>query len=84
MRPGHPLSRGRLNALVSVSGGLFQGSVDAQLAVSGLTRNIIVSVPSFLAGIDPVRRSKLPVSVPYRLSASRTKPFKQKVGLNSD
>ena len=47
MRPGHPLSRGQLNldkycraehALVSVSGGLFQGSVDAQLAVSGLDR----------------------------------------------
>src|SRR5579862_6535049 len=64
----HPLSRGRLNlekycraehALVSVSGGAFQGSVDAQLAESGMARNIIVSVPSFLAGIELVRQSKL-------------------------
>jgi DNA-binding transcriptional LysR family regulator len=77
MRPGHPLSRGRLtldkycraeHALVSPSGGGFQGSVDARLAVSGVTRNIIVSVPSFLAGIDLVRRSQLLVSMPSRLA----------------
>ena len=77
MRPDHPLSRGRLNldrycraehALVSVSGGGFQGPVDAQLAVSGTTRNIIVSVPCFLAGIDLVRQSKLLLSIPARLA----------------
>ena len=77
MRPDHPLRRGRLtldkycraeHALVSVGGGGFQGSVDAQLAVSGVTRNIIVSVPSFLAGIDLVRQSKLLVSIPNRLA----------------
>jgi DNA-binding transcriptional LysR family regulator len=77
MRPDHPLSRGRLtldkycraeHALVSPGGGGFQGSVDAQLAVSGVTRNIIVSVPTFLAGIDLVRQSKLLVSMPGRLA----------------
>jgi len=79
MRPGHSLSRGLLtldkycraeHALVSVGGGGFQGSVDAQLAVSGMTRNIIVSVPSFLASIDLVRQSKLLVSIPKRLAQS--------------
>src|ERR1700756_3300229 len=77
MRPDHPLRRGRLtldrycraeHALVSPGGGGFQGSVDAQLAVSGVTRNIIVSVPTFLAGIDLVRQSKLLVSMPSRLA----------------
>jgi DNA-binding transcriptional LysR family regulator len=77
MRPDHPLSRGRLtldkycraeHALVSVGGGGFHGSVDAQLAGSGMTRNVIVSVPGFLAGIDLVRRSKLLVSIPSRLA----------------
>jgi DNA-binding transcriptional LysR family regulator len=77
MHPNHPLSRGRLtlekycraeHALVSPVGSGFQGSVDAQLAVSGMTRNIIVSVPSFLAGIDLVRQSKLLVSMPIRLA----------------
>jgi DNA-binding transcriptional LysR family regulator len=77
MRPGHSLSRGRLtldrycraeHALVSVGGGGFQGSVDAQLAASGMKRNIIVSVPSFLASIDLVRQSKLLVSIPKRLA----------------
>jgi DNA-binding transcriptional LysR family regulator len=77
MRPDHPLSRGRLtldrycraeHALVSVGGGGFQGAVDAQLAMSGVTRNIVVSVPSFLAGIDLVRQSKLLISIPTRLA----------------
>ncbi len=77
MRPGHPLSRGRLDpdryyraahALVSVVGGGFHGSVDARLAASGRTRNVMVSVPSFLAGIDLVRRSDLLLSLPRRLA----------------
>jgi DNA-binding transcriptional LysR family regulator len=77
MRSDHPLSRGRLNlekycraehALVSVSGGAFQGSVDAQLAESGMARNIIVSVPSFLAGIDLARQSNVLLSIPARLA----------------
>ena len=76
MRSGHPLSRGRLNleqycraehALVSVVGGGFQGPVDAQLSVLRMTRNVIVSVPTFLAGIELVQRSNLLVSVPLRL-----------------
>jgi DNA-binding transcriptional LysR family regulator len=80
MRPDHPLSRGRLtldkycraeHALVSVGGGGFQGTVDAQLAVSGMTRNICVSVPSFLAGIDLVRQSKLLISIPNRLALNQ-------------
>ena len=77
MRWGHPLGRGRLtldrycraeHALVSVTGGGFQGSVDARLTESGKTRNIIVSVPTFLAGIDLVRQSDLLLSVPDRLA----------------
>lgn len=92
MRSDHPLSRGRLSldkycradhALVSVTGGGFHGSVDAQLAVSGMTRNITVSVPSFLAGIDLVRQSKLLLSIPARLAqnyrgllVSRTLPVR--------
>jgi len=77
MRSDHPLSRGRLNlekycraehALVSVSGGAFQGSVDALLAESGMTRNIIASVPGFLAGIDLVRQSNVLLSIPARLA----------------
>jgi DNA-binding transcriptional LysR family regulator len=77
MRPGHPLSRGRLDpqrycraehALVSVVGGSFQGPVDAQLAASGRTRNVMVSVPTFLAGIELVRQSDLLLSMPQRLA----------------
>jgi DNA-binding transcriptional LysR family regulator len=77
MRSGHPLSRGRLglekycraeHALVSVVGGAFQGPVDVRLAASGMTRNVIVSVPSFLAGIDLVRQSDLLLSMPNRLA----------------
>lgn len=77
MRPDHPLSRGRFDldrycraehALVSVGGGGFQGPVDAKLAALGMTRNIVVSVPSFLAGIDLIRQSRLLVSIPDRLA----------------
>jgi DNA-binding transcriptional LysR family regulator len=77
MRSGHPLSRARLNlakycradhALVSVLGGGFQGPVDAHLAALGMTRNVIVSVPTFLAGIDLVRQSDLLLSMPHRLA----------------
>ena len=77
MRPGHPLTRGRLDperycraehALVSVTGGSFQGAVDAQLAASGWTRNVLVSVPTFLAGIELVRQSDLLLSMPQRLA----------------
>jgi len=76
MRSGHPLSRGRLtmetycraeHALVSVAGGAFQGSVDAQLATAGMSRNVTVSVPTFLAGVDLVSRSDLLISMPRRL-----------------
>jgi DNA-binding transcriptional LysR family regulator len=76
MRLGHPLSRGRLDletycraehGLVSVVGGGFQGPVDAQLSGLGKTRNVIVSVPTFLAGIDLVRKSNLLISMPHRL-----------------
>jgi DNA-binding transcriptional LysR family regulator len=77
MRPGHPLSRGRLDpdryyraahALVSVIGGGFQGAVDAQLAAVGRTRSVMVSVPTFLAGIELVRQSDLLLSMPRRLA----------------
>lgn len=77
MRSGHLLSRGRLNleaycraehALVSVVGGGFQGPVDAHLAGLGTTRNVVVSVPTFLAGIDLVRQSDLLLSMPHRLA----------------
>jgi DNA-binding transcriptional LysR family regulator len=77
MRSGHPLSRARLNlekycradhALVSVVGGGFQGPVDTQLGALGKTRNVIVSVPTFLTGIDLVRRSDLLLSMPHRLA----------------
>jgi DNA-binding transcriptional LysR family regulator len=92
MRTDHPLSRGRLtveaycraeHALVSVVGGGFQGSVDAYLMGLGMTRNVIVSVPTFLAGIDLVKQqSNLLISVPRRLGhnfrgllVSRDLPF---------
>jgi DNA-binding transcriptional LysR family regulator len=77
MRSGHLLSRGRLglerycraeHALVSVVGGGFQGPVDAHLTASGMARTVIVSVPTFLSGIDLVRRSDLLLSIPYRLA----------------
>ena len=77
MRPNHPLSRGLLDperycraehALVSVSGGGFYGAVDTQLAASGRTRNVMVSVPTFLAGVDLVRRSDFLLSLPRRLA----------------
>lgn len=77
MRPGHPLSRGRLDpdryyraahALVSVIGGGFHGAVDAQLAAVGRTRNVMVSVPTFLTGIELVRQSDLLLSMPRRLA----------------
>jgi DNA-binding transcriptional LysR family regulator len=91
MRSGHPLSRGRFSldkycsaehALVSVIGGGFQGPVDSHLAAAGLTRQVVVSVPTFLAGIELVRQSDLLVSIPHRLAqtyralvVSRPLPF---------
>lgn len=77
MRAGHPLSRGRLtlekycraeHALVSVSGGAFGGPVDAQLAASSAARNVVVSIPTFLAGIELARQTNLLVSMPQRLA----------------
>ena len=79
MRRGHPLSRGRLDlnrycrathAMVSVMGGGFHGGVDSELALSGTTRTVSVSVPTFLAGIALVRRSELLLSLPKRLADS--------------
>jgi LysR family transcriptional regulator, mexEF-oprN operon transcriptional activator len=70
------------HALLSVIGGGFQGPVDSHLTASGLTRDVVASVPTFLAGIELVRQSDLLVSIPHRLAqtyrasvVSRSLPF---------
>jgi DNA-binding transcriptional LysR family regulator len=77
MRRDHPLSRGRLtlnkycraeHGLVSVSGGAFRGPVDEHLESIGKARNVVTSVPTFLSGIELVRRSDLLMSMPLRLA----------------
>ncbi len=77
LRRDHPLARGRLtlnkycraeHGLVSVSGGAFRGPVDEHLESIGKSRNVVTSVPTFLSGIELVRRSDLLMSMPLRLA----------------
>jgi DNA-binding transcriptional LysR family regulator len=54
------------HALVS-SGGSFSGVTDAALALLGRSRNVVLSVPGFLALPDVLRASDLVAVVPRRL-----------------
>lgn len=79
LRRDHPAAAGPLDldrfcaldhALVSY-GGSFSGATDAALAQLGRSRNVVLSVPGFLALPDVLRASDLIAVVPRRLVAGR-------------
>jgi len=55
------------HGMVSLQGGGFAGPTDAALALKGLTRRVMVSVPSFGMLLDMVHSSDLVALVPERL-----------------
>lgn len=77
LRAGHPaLENGALSlerfcaldhAIVSYAGGAFRGATDAALEALGLSRRVVLSVPSFLVLPDILRASDLVAMVPRRL-----------------
>lgn len=77
LRVGHPaIENGALtlerfcaldHAIVSYAGGGFRGATDAVLEVMGLSRRVVLSVPSFLVLPDILRSSDLVAMVPRRL-----------------
>jgi len=79
LRHDHPAASGPLDldrfcaldhALVSY-GGSFSGATDAALAGIGRSRNVVLSVPGFLALPDVLRASDLVAVVPRRLVSGR-------------
>lgn len=77
LRAGHPaLEEGKLSlerfcaldhVIVSYVGGGFRGATDSALEVLGLSRRVVLSVPSFLVLPDILRASDLVAMVPSRL-----------------
>ena len=77
LRAGHPDAAGRLSldrfcaldhALVSCSGGSFNGATDEALAAIGRKRRVVVSVTSFLILPEILHVSDLVAVVPRRLA----------------
>lgn len=77
MRRGHPATRGGLDlptfcahghALVSPSGGGFQGTVDETLAGLGLARRVVLSLNTFMLVPSVLAGSDLIATVPARLA----------------
>ena len=78
LRASHPdAAAGRLSldrfcaldhALVSCSGGSFNGATDEALAAIGRSRRVVVSVTSFLILPEILRASELIAVVPRRLA----------------
>ena len=60
------------HAVVSLSGGNFSTPVDQALQALGLTRNVVLSAPSFLFIPEIVTHSNLVALVPWRLVVNRT------------
>lgn len=82
LRAGHPaLEGGKLSlerfcaldhAIVSYVGGGFRGATDTALEALGLSRRVVLSVPSFLVLPDILRASDLVAMVPRRLVSGQT------------
>lgn len=81
-RRGHPRLDGRRkltlagfaaleHVVVSLRGGDFTTAVDTVLAARGVTRNVVLSVPSFLFQLEVVAGSDLVALVPRRLLDDR-------------
>lgn len=76
MRPGHPLTRGRLsvrrfaraNHLLVAPTGRGQGLFDARLAELGLHRRVMLTINQFAAAPDLVARSDLIVTLLRRVA----------------
>lgn len=77
MRPDHPAAASPINltqycqlahALVSTTGGGFSGAVDEALARQGLSRRVVVSLPSFLLVPTVLKNSDLIATIPARLA----------------
>lgn len=80
LRAGHPAAAAPLDldrfcaldhALVSLSGGGFEGATDAALARLGRARRVALSVTSFLALVEILRESDLVALLPARLAAGQ-------------
>ncbi|WP_031079000.1 LysR family transcriptional regulator [Streptomyces sp. NRRL WC-3742] len=75
VRPGHPLSEGRVTPrrfasarhLVVSRRGRLKGPVDDQLAELGLVRTVVASAPTFAAALFVVRDADVVVMVPEKL-----------------
>ncbi len=77
VREGHPLADldaitleqfcAQDHGIVSYVGGAFAGETDKALSALGYERNVVLSVPSFLALVDTLRNSDLCAVIPSRL-----------------
>jgi DNA-binding transcriptional LysR family regulator len=82
MRKGHPLARnptlkrycGMRHLLVSLTGDPH-GVVDAALAQQGLSRRIVLTVPSFMMALSTLAETDLLGTLPRHLVAHRAKQF---------
>jgi DNA-binding transcriptional LysR family regulator len=59
------------HAIISPSGGGFQGATDAVLDAVGLSRRVVCSVPHFLVAISVIEETDLVAMLPSRLIADR-------------
>lgn len=85
VRKQHPLKRTRITVeefcrydhlLVSPTGGSFTGPTDEAMSRHGLTRNVMVSLPSFHVLLDVVRTIDYIAMVPERLLRGRRRDFR--------
>jgi DNA-binding transcriptional LysR family regulator len=74
VRPGHPLSRGKVTAARYAGGqhinvsrrGRIEGPVDAALATAGLAREVVTIVGDFASALALARSTDLIATVPER------------------
>ncbi|CAN7500582.1 LysR family transcriptional regulator [Paracoccus pantotrophus] len=60
------------HVIVSGDGGGFEGIVDKELSKIGRTRHVAVSVQSYLAAIETVRKTELLATMPHSLTSRRS------------
>jgi len=77
MRAGHPNASEDItlerycqleHMVVSPRAASFSGSVDAALAKQGLSRTVVLSVPSFILALQAVQETDLVVTLPARMA----------------
>lgn len=60
------------HVIVSGNGERFEGVVDKELSKIGRTRHVAVSVQSYLAAIETVRKTELLATMPHSLTSRRS------------